>query len=332
MIAVGFLLLSYLVVRPEKDAVAVGHNDHSENQAGKSGESRTRTKLTEEKPTESEPNLVFRRIAYLPAYYLDEYLVEGRQVFHRPGSVDSSSVAVVAEISNEFSISRKVAVAEGITAQISYKPFADSAIQVNRGAWLSRANRVDFDVNDLEKLIIVVIPDTSSDPFAFIFLSEYDRHKDITDIVLVLDYDFYHVEVRLISEAKGKLYQKFDLNLAITRKPEFKVDVVPVKELTAKEIREQLEAFLHEGNELFKTFPIESAIKLEQNREIDEWEKRIVRFISQYPDKFSVAIFLSDIPPVQYKGAIYGPNWPSLNRLTTRLARLKDFIDELRKS
>jgi hypothetical protein len=84
-------------------------------------------------------------------------------------------------------------------------------------------------------------------------------------------------------------------------------------------------------NAAVRDFPREKQATSRDIAIVDEWEQKIVRFISRYPDLFSKALFLADYPEVPVAGGAQGGNWPSLMKQSRRLATLRQFIDELRR-
>ena len=281
-----------------------------------------------------EPNLVCTSTAPRPARINHNILVEG---FLEPYELATGNVvAIVAEISNEFLPSREVADVEGISAEIIYQPSVGPATKVKRGSWLNEDTyQLDFSVNDAHRLIIAFFSIKQNQPI-FIFTRESLRAHDDFELEFenrmgLLESDHYQVKVRLISEAERKLYKEFDFSLSITRKPELDIELVEVRDLSPKEIRHQLELFLGEGSDLLREFPREKQATPEDIAKVDDWEKRAVRFLSRYPDLFSTTLFLSDFPEVPVAGGAQGGNWPSLKKLSRRLATLREFIDELRK-
>lgn len=279
-----------------------------------------------------EPNLVCRttQVSISHVDLHGQILVKGPQTYQYIFEPDT--YVVVAEIENEFSLSRKVGHAEGITAQIFYKllPRGEVVVRVNRGAWLSIGNKVSLGVNDTANLVIAGFP--ASDPYLFAFVKEYSgAFQPLEEITTPLQNDFYLVEVRLISEAKSLLVQTLNFNLEVTRTPRWDIKLTEIKDLTPLEIRRTVEAFLKEGSDMLNSFPRMGEVSAEIER-IDEWETRSTRFLSEYPDLFSTAFFLSDYPEESPSGLAHGTSWPSLKRLATRLSRLKEFLDELRKN
>lgn len=287
-----------------------------------------------EPSVEVEPNFVCRNTRTFHAHLENGDLAEGGIDVYPSSPDDTNMGLVVLEICNEFSTSRKVAAVDYVTAQIVYTPCVGRAIQVNRGAWLLRSNRVNsFQVNDVHRLIIAGVGNFwEQDYGTFIINREFTEHEVFEMLTTALHDSFYRVEVSLISESRGKLFQKFDFSLAITSDPRIALQLTEIKTLPAKEVCRQLETFLYEGNQILKVFPTDQEKKPADVKKIDEWEKEVVRFITnQNPDGLSVAAFLSDFPMVQRGGYAHSSNWSSLNRLTTRLGRLKESIDILRK-
>jgi hypothetical protein len=286
-----------------------------------------------------EPNLVCKGVDYKPGHLSYGTIAEGhdrgnsRHLYAFPGGEPSSTDmgVVIAIICNEFRLSPKVGSVDDITAQVIYSPPGGNPIEVNRAPWLSGHNRTDFVVNDTERLIIAAAF-AGDDPAPFILPREYGEHNDFYRLTALLEADIYHVEVRLISESRGIEYQRLPFRLAITREPEFNMTLVQIKALTSKEVCEQLERFLLEGNNVLASFPREREHTEKETEGINDWERRVVAFMTEHPDRLSVPVFLSDVPPGMLPGGAISPNWKPLIRLATRLTRLNQFIDEFRRA
>ena len=279
--------------------------------------------------SEPEPNLVCTSTAPRPAYFSGDILVEGML----EGSTSQSNLLVsVAEFSNEFTLSHEVADAEGISAEVVYQSSSGQQIKVKRGSWLNRDTyRLDFSVNDAHRLIIAFAAERSDD-YLFMLTRERTNERDpFENRIALLNEDLYHIKVRLISEAARKLYKEFDFIFTIIRKPELAFELVEARELAPQEIRQQLETFLREGSDLLRDFPREG-LAATDSAKVDDWEKRVVKFLGRCPAQFSTTLFLADFPEVSVAGHAHGTNWIYLKRLARRLATLREFIDELRRS
>ncbi|HET8670645.1 MAG TPA: hypothetical protein VFM05_08495 [Candidatus Saccharimonadales bacterium] len=258
-----------------------------------------------EPEAEERPNLVFKEVQYPYAHVAYGMLAEGE---------DSGSkqqlVAVTVRIENEFTDEFKAVPVSGITAQILYQPNSAGSLQFNRGAWLHHANRVGFQVNDSKELIIAFFLEGDAE-FVAALIKEYQdiNEPSMKGLARSLTEDYYRVRVRLISEVLGKRYAEQEYDLEISRNP-VDVTLTPRVALSIDEIRQQLERFLKEGNDLLKAFPTQKEQTDEDVRGVDAFEKRVVKFLNRCPDRFSAVMFLNDVPIVKYggQGAVSG-NW-----------------------
>lgn len=325
--------ITILVLWPEKNAAATVAKESSEKANTEQEEKPAQTAPPIKGQTKviqaEEPNLVCQGVQHVPVHDRHGIWVEGQLPRQYGVSTPPDVLAVVANICNEFSSSRKVGSVANMTAEMIYKSSDGVMAKVNRGAWLSDGNRIHLTVNDTGQLILAGIFG-GSETVTFIMMRDYDR-DNILNSMGRLEGDVHHLEVRLISEEKGILYTTFEFTITITREPELDIEVVQVKELSPKEIRQQLELFLAEGSEILRDFPREKQAKPEDIAKVDDWEKRAVRFLGRCPDQFSTALFLSDFPEVPVAGGAQGGNWPSLKKLSRRLATLRQFIDEIRR-
>jgi hypothetical protein len=281
-----------------------------------------------------KPNLVFkeRERGFVHSKY-GGVLEEGRN--EDQYNFDPDNVGLLLPVENEFSDQFKTIPVSAITAQLLYKGTVNS-FRVNRGAWLGGGNRTWFRVNDIERLILVVVVPgrAANDALVVALHKEYqqDSFNHFEKLVRILDEDYYRIQVKLISEKLGTVYAETELDLEITRDP-IGVELTPRIDLTTDQIRQRLEGFLREGNDLLKNFPTQREGTDEDVKKIDVFENQVAKFLGRYPDRFSAATFLSDVPVVKFGGpGAHSSNWPSLNRLTTRIARIRDIIDEVRKA
>lgn len=168
-----------------------------------------------------QPNLVDRGVRYFHAHQELQtgMLFEGPQTYRYGFDPDWDVIAI--EICNEFRVDPKVSFADNLTAELYYTlPEYPRPFKLNRGAWLSRGNRIGLGVNDSACLIIVTgkrqLPHQ-----ARIFIEEYGEPRagiDLERITGTLEADCdYPVEIRLISELKGKHYATFNYFLAIMK-------------------------------------------------------------------------------------------------------------------
>jgi hypothetical protein len=275
-----------------------------------------------------KPNFVCTSTEPRPARIEHDALVEGINEY-RP---NYNVVVVVAEITNEFLPSRKLTDIKNVSAEIIYQPTNGRPTKVRRASWLDESTyQLDFAAHDSHRLIIAFVPEWNAKSI-FILTREMNHHNDdIENRIALLDGDHYNVKVRLINEAEGIVHEELDFSLVIKREPEIDIEFDEVKELTSKEIRQQLEAFLGEGSDLLKQFPRDKQATPEDIAKVDDWEQRAVRFLGRYPDLFSTTLFLSDFPEVPVAGGAQVGNWPSLKKLSRRLATLREFIDEQRR-
>lgn len=305
--------------------------------------------IVQEAAAEPEPNLVYNGVKYLISHQdlMTSVLFEGRQT-HRY-IFDPDLVAITAEISNEFSAERRVVPVDGVTAQIFYKSDDGETIQVNRGAWLSRGNRVGLAVNSAANLIILAVPER--DPLPLIFVKEYTGAVQTLDsITRPLPQDSYDIEARLISEAKGKVYLTCKFRLTIKRTPgEFDANLIHVqtdtsmpapelklihkklRDLTPEEVRARLLAFSEEGNRLYQrclhgTNQIEGI-----DKEIEDWETRALKFLEEnFDDRSLKATFIIDPKvPAQLRGRFARDNY-LIGWVEIRLKKLNQIIEEQR--
>jgi len=279
-----------------------------------------------------KPNLVFKKPehVFVHSKYLG-VLQEGRNEdqYH----FDPDMVGVVLPVENEFSDEFKVIPVSGVTAQLFYGRRGIDSFRVNRAAWLGGGNWTRFRVNDVQRLIVaVVVPGKGKEsPLVVALYKEYeDSFNHLEKLVRILDEEYYRLRVKLISEELGIVYADKEFDLEITQDP-VAVELVPLVRLSTYEIREKLEEFLDEYNQLLKAFPKDHERTDEDEKKIDMLERRIARFLRRFPERVSLPAFLSDVPVVKYSGVAHSSNWPSLNRLTTRIARLREMIDEARR-
>lgn len=186
--------------------------------------------LRERLQPEEKPNLVFRRAITGSIYsQLGLVLEEGKGWDKFPHSL--SYWALTLPVENEFSERFKTIAVSNITAQLFYEGKQD-AFQVNRGAWLEQGNRANFQVNDVQSLIVAVAPperDLDKGPFAVAICKEYQAKFDgIEDIARDLYGEYYRVRVRLLSEDLGVVYADQEFGLVIEHP--FDMDLVPIVE------------------------------------------------------------------------------------------------------
>jgi hypothetical protein len=289
----------------------------------------TRTIEEEKAPAPKEwPNLVYKDRSGVRAHVEGGIIVEGERNTRYPW-YDENVTALVIEICNEFNETQKVMPAYGVTAQIFYK-IGSVTLEVNRGAWLSDENRMDFGVNETKRLIIAYLPD-GHDPKLLILRREYQRGGNLEAISAPLKEADYCIEVRLISEERGEVYLKQAFTLSITFEP-FDFFFEPIQQLSRQELAAKLEGFLMTGGEILRNFPRDREKTEKDVEKVEGWEKYAARFLGQYHEYVSTNLFLSDYPEETVTGAAHSSNWPYLKRMATRLTRLKEIIDDLRRS
>jgi hypothetical protein len=280
---------------------------------------------------EEKPNLVFKKPERL--FVHSQYggiLEEGRNTSQ--SNFDPDNVGIVLPVENEFNETFKAIPVSGVTAQLTYDCGTEEPFRVNRGAWLGGANRTGFRVNDIQRLIVaIIIPSRTNEPLVVAIHKEYQNEfNHLENLVRILDGDYHRVRVKLISEGSGTVYADADFELEIIRDP-FSVELTARVELTTAQIHQRLEHFLTQGNRLLKDFPKEKEKTDDDVKAIDSFEEQVVKFLKRI-DRFSIATFLSDVPVVKFGGpGAHSSNWPSLNRLTTRIARIRDMVDEARR-
>lgn len=278
----------------------------------------------------SGPNLVCTSTDPRPAHIEYGFLLEGHNKYREQDNV----AAIVAEITNEFLPARRVADVDSVSAEVIYQSPDGGTTKVRHGSWLNEsAYQLNFSVHDSHRLIVAFVSgDERRKEYVFIFTREINNQKDdFINRLALLEGDYYNIKVRLINEAEGIVYKEFDFGLTITREPELDAELIEIKELSPREIRQQLEVFLAEGSNLLMEFPRDKQATPEDIAKVDDWEKRAVRFLGRYPNLFSPPLFLSDFPEVPVAGGAQGGNWPSLKKLSRRLATLREFIDEQRR-
>ena len=281
----------------------------------------------EELQPQEAPNLVFKAPEYLYGHIEYGILVEGRDRQH----INEKMIVVTIPVENEFSDEFKAADVSGVTAQVFYQPNDAGPLRVNRGAWLNNGNRSNFQVNDTKYLIIAFFLE-GGHRFVAAPVKEYQDNDDaLIGSSELLTENYYRVRVRLISEVLGKKYCEQEYDLEIDEDP-VHITLIPHVELSASEIRQRLERFLKEGNDLLLRFPKQQELTSNDLKSVDTFEGGVTKFLARCPERFSVATFLSNVPVEKYDGLAHANNWPSLNRLTTRIARLRDMVEEMRRA
>lgn len=273
---------------------------------------------------DAKANLICKRISYLPAHNLEGILREG----HLPYNHELNVVVIVAEISNDFDPTRKVADLRNVSAEIFYESTSGNKIKVSRGSWLSEGSyHIDLNVNDTERLIIVFFFEDYN--HVFFFEREWTGDNSIENRTRKLEGDLIDIKVRIINESSGTVFKEFDFRLTVVREPEF--DVILTESIQGERdkqlaLMQRLNIFIEEGNQILnKIDGADGSIK-----DLQEWESKVENWL-----KFN----LGDLYALEFKkntGFKPYPR-PAINRqlvdkLYTRIERLGEIMVEVRRN
>lgn len=276
-------------------------------------------------------NLICKRIVYTIAHH-DSFhgLLEGKQSLSRTYGRSRNYVVAVAEICNEFILS-KVDKLHDVTAHIRYRPANGELIEIYRGYWLSGGQRLDIEVNKPYKLVLALTSTEKGEPVCALTGLQNIGYQQNEVILQEIESEACCIEVRIVSEANGLLFGIFNFSLTVDDQSDSPFELIEIKELSIKEIYEQLEAFLRDGNKILKEFPKEKEKTAEDDNLVNSWERKTAAFLNHYPDRFSTALFYDDSSSVKFVGAAHSSNWPTINKLVRRLEKLQVYINETRQ-
>jgi hypothetical protein len=233
LIAIGFMILAYLVVRPEKQAPSDAKTPPSDKQSPIGGQSPLATSepnTQEPVAPQPEPNLVSlkSRLAKISPNYKDGDLILWYETF---GQIDTSQLnAAVVDFGNEIKQQGdRISKVTDLRAQMTYyNTNGDYLHRVNKGQWLmERSPHINLGVGNAATLVLIYRQEhhiNSEVRFSFNALEDCREEPERGGIrkYVPLAEDRVRAQVSLLAGEHGDLIGIFNFNL--TLRPTFSIE------------------------------------------------------------------------------------------------------------